>query len=214
MKCSHVIPFFDRMFREGDAFDRPDVVAHVHSCETCGKEYRKWCRIAQQFTTAEPCEVPQSLNRSIMLEITAQNERKRFQWFTGMVWHIPAAASFAAVALVIMATVLFNGTGIMDQRSPTVSDAMQKPESAEFVHFEIVLPYAREVALVGDFNKWDSGRTRLTRKNATTWSVDLPLVKGSYQYLFLVDGKEWKDDPGRPERIPDGFGGYNSVIEL
>lgn len=47
-----------------------------------------------------------------------------------------------------------------------------------------------------------------------TWTIDLRVPKGSYQYLFLVDGKEWRADPLNTHQVPDGFGGINSEVTI
>jgi cyclomaltodextrinase len=35
-----------------------------------------------------------------------------------------------------------------------------------------------------------------------------------HEYKFLVDGERWYDDPQNQARVPDGFGGHNSVLRL
>ena len=41
------------------------------------------------------------------------------------------------------------------------------------------------------------------------WCCELPLLRGWYEYLFLVDG-EWVMDPEAPEVCPDGANGFNA----
>ncbi len=49
------------------------------------------------------------------------------------------------------------------------------------------------------------------------WTGQIDLPPGVYEYKFLVHsvaGTEWLNDPDNPDRVPDGFGGYNSVLRL
>jgi hypothetical protein len=46
-----------------------------------------------------------------------------------------------------------------------------------------------------------------------TFVATVPLRKGSYEYMFLVDGK-WMTDPGAAEVRPDGFGRSNAILRL
>jgi glycosidase len=48
-------------------------------------------------------------------------------------------------------------------------------------------------------------------KTAGSWSVELELDPGSYEYKFVIDGTDWVADPGNPNTVDDGFGGVNSV---
>ncbi|MBK9121070.1 MAG: DUF3459 domain-containing protein [Phycisphaerales bacterium] len=73
----------------------------------------------------------------------------------------------------------------------------------------------RQVAAVGSFNAWDRTATPLSGPDEDgTWSVKLQLTTGLYEYKFLVDGERWFPDPANRERVPDGFGGQNSILRL
>jgi len=47
---------------------------------------------------------------------------------------------------------------------------------------------AEGVRLVGDFNGWDLGATRMRRTTGGRWVASLTLNRGSYTYVFIVDG--------------------------
>lgn len=49
---------------------------------------------------------------------------------------------------------------------------------------------AAEVFISGDFNKWKP--QRMNKKN-NEWIYSAPLIKGSYRYVFIVDGREILD---------------------
>ena len=39
------------------------------------------------------------------------------------------------------------------------------------------------------------------------------LPPGRYLYKLVIDGR-WEFDPGNQQREPDGYGGFNSVVEV
>ena len=45
------------------------------------------------------------------------------------------------------------------------------------------------------------------------WTLPLYLAEGTHTYKFTVDG-EWIRDEANPDRLPDGEGGFNSVISI
>lgn len=90
------------------------------------------------------------------------------------------------------------------------------PAGTELVEtqFTIIVPGARSVALVGDFNDWDPTRTPMQRLTAEgLWSVSLPLSVGLHEYQFIVDGSTRVNDPTTPQASSD-FGSANSVISV
>jgi 1,4-alpha-glucan branching enzyme len=76
--------------------------------------------------------------------------------------------------------------------------------------FELMSRLAHEVCLAGDFNQWNPTALRLQRHERGRWTVDVPLLPGTYEYLFVVDGT-WETDPNA-ETVPNAFGTLNSVI--
>jgi len=83
------------------------------------------------------------------------------------------------------------------------------------VRFVCYAPKAHRVVIVGDFNNWSTGADPMyDREEKGVWSITLPLQTGRYEYKFLIDGEKWIPDPGNPKKIKDGFGAYNSVIEV
>ena len=81
------------------------------------------------------------------------------------------------------------------------------------VRFVFVAPTASRVALVGDFNGWDTDATRLRREpGEAAWSASVDLAPGWHAYAFVVDGAEWVPDPLAPLAPADGFGTPRSVV--
>jgi 1,4-alpha-glucan branching enzyme len=90
------------------------------------------------------------------------------------------------------------------------------PERVEGgIRFSIHYPKAQRVIIAGDFNGWSSSADPLFDREGTGfWTIVLPLPPGRYEYKYVIDGKKWIPDPRNPERVKDGFGGYNSVVTV
>ena len=71
----------------------------------------------------------------------------------------------------------------------------------------------KAVFLAGQFNDWSTKATPMRRDGGDRWVVDVPLSAGKYEYKFVVDG-QWEQDISNPDKAPDGFDGFNSVISV
>ena len=71
---------------------------------------------------------------------------------------------------------------------------------------------ARDAYLSGSFNEWNPGELPMD-KGPFGWSINVYLAEGTYTYKFVVDGK-WYVDPRNNNRLPDGHGGFNSMLRL
>ncbi len=71
------------------------------------------------------------------------------------------------------------------------------------------------VFIVGDFNDWDEHSHRLKKLvKDDTYSIVIDLEKGKeYQFRYLLDGKEWGNEPAADKHVPTHFGdSENSVV--
>lgn len=71
---------------------------------------------------------------------------------------------------------------------------------------------AKKVYLAGSFNRWQE-KELLMQRTATGWELPIYLADGTHTYKFIVDGN-WKTDPANPDRYPNEFDDFNSVIHL
>lgn len=71
---------------------------------------------------------------------------------------------------------------------------------------------AKNVSLAGSFNQWRPRDLAMQRTNGG-WILPLYLSEGTHVYKFVVDGK-WIADANNPNRMPDGYGDYNSYIAM
>lgn len=71
---------------------------------------------------------------------------------------------------------------------------------------------AKTVALVGDFNDWDTEAPILLKKQKNEFKATLELETGKeYQFRYLIDG-EWADEAEADRFESTPFGSKNSVI--
>lgn len=86
--------------------------------------------------------------------------------------------------------------------------------SENYVVFEYKDLTASKVFLAGSFNNWDSGALEMEKIGGGIWRVSLKLSPGDYQYKFVINGTDWKEDPEAPDYVPDGYGGKNGAFTL
>jgi cyclomaltodextrinase / maltogenic alpha-amylase / neopullulanase len=84
------------------------------------------------------------------------------------------------------------------------------PALAAEVTFVHSAPGAGQVYLAGEFNSWSDSANPMQQADGV-WTVTLQMDPGEYLYKFVVDGN-WKEDPGNPQTVDDGFGGKNSLL--
>jgi len=81
------------------------------------------------------------------------------------------------------------------------------------VEFTYSDPSAKTVYIGGSFNNWSQDANELKKGDDGVFRTVIELKPGKYQYKFVVDGN-WKEDTDNPEKIDDGYGGINSIVEV
>ena len=71
---------------------------------------------------------------------------------------------------------------------------------------------AKRVILSGSFNGWEE-KLLAMEKTSTGWRLPIYLADGTHTYRFIVDGR-WITDPANPNKYPNEFKEFNSVIRL
>jgi len=141
-----------------------------------------------------PVAIDPALDARVMREITARAQQAtRHPLLRAWPW----LAAAAVLAALVIARPWSSRSGR--------SDAFQ---------FVLVAPRAASVALVGDFNDWDRARTPMRAARGGVWAAVIPLAPGRYRYAFLVNGAEWRADPGAPAAMDDEFGTPSSVVTV
>jgi 1,4-alpha-glucan branching enzyme len=68
-----------------------------------------------------------------------------------------------------------------------------------------------QIEVAGEFNNWEP--VALTKGEDGVYRITIPILPGTYEYKFVVDGT-WIEDPENPETVPDPYGGKNSVLTV
>lgn len=138
---------------------------------------------------------------------TARIASKPRHWFIGA----------AAAAAVLVATLTMRNSGPQDAPSATDSDRVASAtvvDHGSAIQFELRLPPgAAKVAVVGDFNGWDTSATPMAQLNSNgTWSAKVTLLPGRHIYAYIVNGERWMVDPLAPQVSDNDFGPANAVV--
>jgi 1,4-alpha-glucan branching enzyme len=82
------------------------------------------------------------------------------------------------------------------------------------VKFSFKTDNAEKVQICGLNSDWQNA-VIMTRKKDGTFTADVTLRKDSkHQFKYLVNEKEWLNEPQADGQEPNGLGGSNSVIVL
>ncbi|MGN7613937.1 1,4-alpha-glucan branching protein GlgB [Magnetococcales bacterium HHB-1] len=82
-------------------------------------------------------------------------------------------------------------------------------EGIDGCHFAVWAPNARRVAVVGDFNHWDTRQHSMIPNEQGVWQLFIPHLTPGLRYKYQITGEEepipWKSDPyaQQQERPPD-----------
>lgn len=71
----------------------------------------------------------------------------------------------------------------------------------------------KTVQIAGEFNNWNPSSSSDFIFANDTWTKELFLEPGSYQYQIVADGK-WMLDSSNPDSVDNNMGGYNSVFNV
>lgn len=131
-------------------------------------------------------------------------------------------ASTVLVLAAVSALLALTGCGALN----FVKRRLPPPtQSAAGVTFRFNAPSAKVVQIGGNWqeNNWLAGQANTgsflvgEMKDADgdgIWERTEKLPPGRYQYKFVIDRVNWKEDPNNPNRTDDGFGGFNSLIDV
>jgi len=200
MNCSQWQEYLRSWMDEGwDSIDKavPDALKeHAAECSRCAARLSAALMLIDGEALRKA--PPQDLSRRISERLTEKNRLKVIPW---MRW-----AAIPAAALLLVAVTFF------------LTKEYFLPEQSETVIVRLMLeaPSAMEVTVVGDWNGWDPAADRLTDPDGDgIWEIELRLKRDQeHQYQFLIDQERWVADPKATLRVEDGFGGFNSILQI
>jgi hypothetical protein len=170
-------------------------------------------------------EPPPSLVAGVMRRIGEPRPFSLWRWLRRPVIQVrlsPLSAGAGALGLAVVAVLALRSAPAR-RAAPAPAEVATAPASAPAavpvrVRFRLQAKGARRVALAGSFNQWSPDRIVLEPVSPGdgdagifAGTVDLP--PGTYEYMFIVDGK-WVTDPAAEERRDDGFGRQNALLRL
>ncbi|MBH0207260.1 MAG: hypothetical protein HP495_01775 [Nitrospira sp.] len=147
------------------------------------------------------------------------------RWWTAVTaprtleWNFAGAVAAACVVIVAAAGLLSARPERVVEMPVAVAPTQTiaaglRQEPTVFVRLVLLQPGARSVSVAGDFNGWNPAHTPLERSDGGMWTATIPLKPGRYQYMFVIDGKQWIADPLAAEAETDGFGAQNAVLDV
>ena len=202
-------------------------VAFLHAVDTDQALRRRWLNL--ELVIAEASRLPRIVPSVTFLnQVKARISPEPTLWARlwsavtvsrTLEWNVAGAMAAACVVIVALSGVIrLTPERIVEappavHYTPTASgDVMSEPRV--FVRLVLLQPTAESVSIAGDFNGWSPTKTKLDRTDGGMWTVTLPLKPGRYEYMFVVDGKEWVADPLAAEEATDGFGAHNAVLDV
>lgn len=210
MKCKKVKKLLDLYIeKELSPQVAEEVAGHLNECELCRAELVYWNKIYYQFerSVSPPHNFTQSVMNRLAGEKVSEEVTEResifgfiFQWRT-LRW------SFSGLAVIIL--LLLSPLLIKHREMPGFQ------EKSKLTAFTLFINNAQTVSLVGDFNSWEPSECKLSDPDGDgTWTVEVPLKPGRYQYGFIVDGSKWATDPDAERYAVDGFGSKNAIVKI
>ena len=73
--------------------------------------------------------------------------------------------------------------------------------------------HTQSVSVVGDFNEWDPTRHPMRHTGDGVWQAAVDLAPGEYQFRYLVNGSEWRNDE-QAGACANPYGGENALLKL
>lgn len=143
---------------------------------------------------------PGDLEDAVRRRITGRDRPRARRWR----WTLPPAHPIlaAAAALTVAAAVW-----VVSNRE----DRAAVPS----VVFQFHAPDAEAVEVLGSFNGWKPGTMVMEGPDAAGyWHTRAEIPAGRHEYVFLMNGRQWVEDPSATIQRPDGFGRVNSVLEM
>ena len=197
-------------------------MAESYDEDAVARDARFVARIAAPLRAAE--HVHPSFEKRVMEKVHAEGPwlypstvSARSWWRRERVLRISPLAGLAmaaGISTIIVLSGIALGSRLTAPVAAPAQTAQAQPDTVQLVRFVFVDSGAATVELVGDFNEWERGTTRLRRSGAPgVWSVSVPLSPGRHEYAFIINGSRWVADP-LALKSTDDFGTESSVIRV
>jgi hypothetical protein len=186
---------------------------HLEKCKKCQKEFHLLKRVVSFIEKTPTIEPSEDFTLQVMNRIPSPTQQtfvfKRAFSLLDSLFALPTSRWAYVTVTALLLVVLF----ILPNYVSQVYQIQVSSEQNFNVDFTLFMPEAKSVSLVGDFNGWDPEVHKFVKKG-NRWEIKLKLKPGIYQYMFLIDGKQWIVDPKASKYVSDSFGGKNALIEI
>lgn len=204
-------------------------VAFLQAVDTDPALRRCWLNL--EMVVAEAHRLPRIIpSAKFLSELKAKVAPPSLSWWKRMravvtarrtlEWNLAGALAAACVAIVAVVGLyrviperVVEGP-VATSPAQTVATGTKQQEPTVLVRLVLLQPDAQSVSVAGDFNGWNPSQTPLERSDGGVWTATIPLKPGRYQYMFVIDGKQWIADPLAVEEATDGFGARNAVLDV
>jgi hypothetical protein len=177
-------------------------------------------RIARELQ--KPVRLNASFDDRVMNAVRRAPKHSRFGLWSRLTTPRSIVVTPLSWGFLAAAVAMFAVLGVM-HFSDDVGRAVRPIEASLFpapkpqpqrVQFVLVVPDAKKVAVVGDFNGWNASHAAYQAKHrgGGVWSVTAPVPPGHHRYSFVVDDSLWMPDPSAPRATDTDFGVTNSAI--
>ena len=204
------------MSRKKDPSDQPfrDSSAKLNNTASNNDEDQELLVLKRLIYRMPDKEAPPGLTESILSSLEPKTVPR---WLRIYRWALrPRTVTFQPLRMVPAAMVFALLLVVALQFSPWgKNQGSMDPRQASLipVTFTLSYPAAESVSLIGSFNQWNPAGYKMQRLSGlNTWTLELRLAEGRYEYAFLVDGKMAVPDQSSPFYQSDGFGNRNSVL--
>ncbi|MDI6727330.1 MAG: hypothetical protein QMD44_00220 [Thermodesulfovibrionales bacterium] len=195
--------------------EKREILNKINSDPVLKDEFNRIDKVIRMVENSERLIAPASFTADVMKKLPARrNSYIKEIWdflFKGRVlrWNMATAIVVAGFFVVVI-------TGIFEfqKKNNLVQYASTSGESSITVRINFYAPEAKKVAIAGDFNKWKVNENILNKQDNGIWTIEIPLKPGTYNYMFVVDGKVWVTDPKAESYRDDGFGYKNAVLNV
>jgi len=181
--------------------DRDRFERHLVDCASCRESVAEFQALDAMLDDASHWQVepPPYLVERIMANLPARSVSRLWSW------------RFLHPVVAALSLVLAVGLGFLARDMlPGQEQVVARSQQVRIIFFS---PEASSVALIGDFNEWGQREVTLAQSSDRgIWEFSMALDPGVYHYNLLVDGERWVANPKSSTLVPDGFGGYNSVL--
>jgi len=190
------------------------VLKHIESDPLLNDELNLLKKTVRIVENCERKSAPHSFTSEVMRGLKPHTEAKRQGILNFFFRERVLRWNLAAAMAVMLSVAVLGGMFFYIQKKDILISSITNREQMITIRFEFYSPDAKSVSLAGDFNKWSIDEAIMKKQDNGIWTMEIPLKPKIYNYMFVIDGKVWAEDPKADSYHDDGFGNKNSVVRV